>query len=904
MIGEWLATARSKLKALVRRRQLDRDLEDELQFHLAMREEKDRTAGLAARDARDSAYRQFGNAASLKARCREMWTFVSLETLWQDVRHALRILRGNLAFTAVAILSLALGIGANTAIFSLIDAILLRDLPVRNPSQLVEVMPANANGDNAGVSLPMLEAFESRQRVFSSMFAWSGGGAVNVETQGGPIRIDVSTVDGEFYSELGVSPLLGRFITPADVNLHNGAPAQVAVLGYDFWRRQFRGDPSIIGRTIRIERVPFDIIGVSQESFSGMRADVRPAITIPLTAEPLIFAQSLEHVYDRKWLALDMTARLKDGVTFQQANAQLQALWPAIQAETVPAEYSPRQRQEFLSSRLVVKSAARGFTPLHKRFVEPLYILMGIAGLVLLIACVNLASLLVSQAAARGHEISVRAALGASRWRLMRQLLTESMILSASGAAAGFALAYWGSRTLADFILSQIYIYQARLNLELDWRILGFTAAAAVFTGILFGLAPALNITRRGTSPPLHESPRIVVSGSRPAGILVCTQIALSLVLLMSAALFVRNLTRIRAKSPGFRTADVVLVDLLPRPGGYQGLNNAAYYRELTQRITSLPGVVSAGITENVPASDFESKVPVAPEPVLPGQTAFDVDLQMLSPGVLQALGIRLEQGRDFAWSDDERAPRVAIVSENVATHLFPAGDAVGRRVTVGPSGFPSEPASFLIIGVVRDASFWNVRQLYSPELYVPALQSYIQYGELLVRTNIDPRALEPRVRQIIDSMGHEYIVVARPLAEQIDRSLLDERVTAMFSAFFGGLALLLASIGLYGLVSYTVTRRTREIGIRMALGAQRQGVLWMVLRETLRVLLAGVAVGIPCTLAATRLIANQLFGLSPRDPLTLAIVASALFAVGTLAGYLPARRATKVDPILALRHE
>ena len=903
MFGEWPTRTCLKLKAVIKRRQLEQDLEEELQFHLAMREEKERTAGVAALTARDSAHRQFGNSTSLKERCREMWTFLSLESLWQDIRYGLRILRTNSAFTTVAILSLALGIGANTAIFSLIDAILLRDLPVRDPNQLVEVMPANHNGDNAGVSMPMLEEFRRRQQVFSSMAAWWGGGLATVEINHAKARADLWAVDGDFYSELGASPLLGRFISPADVNLHGGAPVQVAVLGYDFWRSRLGGDAGIIGRIMRIEDLPFEIIGVTREEFTGMRIDTQPAITIPITAEAVVFGEPLEHAYDRGWLALDVTARLKDGITFAQANAQLQALWPSVRAEMVPPHYSSFQRQEFLSNRLAVKSAAKGFTPLHKRFVEPLYILMAIAGLVLLIACVNLASLLVSRAAARGHEISVRVALGAGRLRLVRQLLAESVILSLSGAAVGLVLAQWSSKALAGFILNQLSFTAGRLNLSPDTHVLAFTAAIAILTGILFGLAPALNATRRGLTTPLQESSRIVGS-ARSGRFLVSTQIALSLVLLMSAALFLRSLVKLRAANPGFQTVGILEAGLIENTLASKTLDAPVYYRELLGRIEQLPGVVSAALSEIEPASNFQNKVSVAAESPGANNPSFEADLEMFSPGAFRTLGFRLEQGRDFAWTDDKKAPSVAVVSESLARQLFPCGDALGRRIIVGPDNFPFKQRNLQVIGLVSDATFWNIRERNSPELYIPALQSYMQYGELLVHTNMDPLALASNVRQAVDSMGHEYVLQTQSLSEQVERSLLQERVTAMFSAFFGGLALLLASIGLYGVMSYAVTRRTREIGIRLALGAQPPRVLWMVLGETLALLLAGIGIGIPFALLGTHLIAKQLFGLSPRDPLTLSIVVLALVAVGILAGYLPARRATRVDPIMALRHE
>lgn len=828
-----------------------------------------------------------------------------MDSLLQDLRFALRMLRKSPGFTAVALLTLALGIGANTAIFSLIDTILLRDLPVRNPSQLVEIMPATRSGDNAGMSLAMLEEFRKDQSVFSSMFGWWGGALVNAEFAGAKLRLDLWTVDGEFYSELGAAPFLGRFITSRDVNLHQGAPASVAVLGYDFWRSQLGGDPSVVGKTIQIEGVPFEIIGVTPQDFTGLRIDTQPAVTIPITAEPLPFGEPLDHVYDRDWLTLDVTARLKDGVTFSQANAQLQALWPSIRAGMVPSVYSPIGRKEFLSHSLVVKSAAKGFSPLHKQFVEPLYILMAISSLVLLIACVNLASLLVSRAAARSHEISVRVALGAGRLRLARQLLTESIMLSAAGAAAGFGLAYWGSKMLAGFILGQMSFTAgaARLNLSPDSHVLGFTAGVAVVTGILFGLAPAVRATRTCVSASLQESARIG-KAARAGNFLVCAQIALSLVLLMSAALFIRSLINLRSVNLGFEPTGVLDASLFENTRAPKDFDAPAYYRGLLTQIERLPGVVSTGISENVPASNFENKVPVIAELARPGSPTYRADLEFFSPSTFRTLGMHLAQGRDFRWSDDDHAPSVAVLSVTLARQLFPAGAALGRRITVGPQNFPFKQRSLEVVGLVSDASFWSIRAGNEPELYIPTLQSFAQYGELLVRANVSPLSLVPGVRRVVESMGREYVLKARPLTEQVSRSLLQERVIAMFSEFFGGLALLLASVGLYGLMSYSVTRRTREIGIRMALGAQRSTVLWMVLRETIALIVLGIAIGAPCALLATGLIAKQLFGLSPRDPLTFAVVGFALLAVGIMAAYLPSRRAMKVDPMVALRYE
>jgi predicted permease len=385
---------------------------------------------------------------------------------------------------------------------------------------------------------------------------------------------------------------------------------------------------------------------------------------------------------------------------------------------------------------------------------------------------------------------------------------------------------------------------------------------------------------------------------------LIGTQIALSIVLLSSAGLFMRSLAKLRSTNPGFRTSGVLAASLYPKTGGYKRLDNGAYYRELKGRIARLPGVVSAGISESAPPTNVDNKVSVEAEPAASRRSSSDADLEMFSPGVFETLGIGLERGRDFSWTDDERAPHVAILSEGLAKQLFPDGEAVGQHITVEAQTFSLPQKTLEVIGVVSDARFWSLRERDSPELYVAGLQSYIRYGDLLVRANIDPRAVVGSLHRVLASLGHEYALTAWPLSTQVDRTLLEERLTAMFSAFFGGLALLLASLGLHGLMSYTVARRTREIGVRMALGAQRGQVLWMVLRRTLALVSLGTLVGIPCALASTRLIRNQLFGLSTDDPVTLVFTALCLFAVGAVAGYVPARRATKIDPLAALRQE
>jgi predicted permease len=539
---------------LFRRRQREEDLDEEVQSHLRIAVQERIEQGQSVEQARACAVREFGNVALVKETTRDMWGWGWLETLLQDVRYGARQLRRNPGFTAVAVLTLALGIGANTAIFSLLNALLFRDLPVRQPNQLVEIAMLDRNGQTSSLSFPVFEEIARHDKVFSGLFAWWGDAFFNVEVKGAFTRGDIWAVTGNFYSELGVRPVLGRVIGPADVNLHGGSPASVAVLGYGFWQRYFGGDRAAIGKTVRVEGLPFTVIGVTPKGFTGMGLASDPDITLPLTAEPLLTGQPLEKLYtsdtsDDFWL--DVTGRLKDGVALAQARVEMEVLWGGALERTVPAKYDARERTEYLATRVDVASAAKGVDrDLRPHFTRPLVVLMVIAGLLLLIACVNLASLMLARAAARSHEMGLRAALGASRWRLARQLLTESMLLSAGGAVAGLAIANWSSVALRNLM----DVVPPAFNVSPDARVLGFTTVAAIMTGILFGLAPVRQIARQDPVTAMQPGSRTMgTAAGRFGKALISTQVALSLVLLMGAGLFVRSLRLLRAVNPGFR---------------------------------------------------------------------------------------------------------------------------------------------------------------------------------------------------------------------------------------------------------------------------------------------------------------------------------------------------------------
>ncbi len=790
-----------------------------------------------------------------------------MATFWQSLRYTLRVLAKNPGFTTVAILSLALGIGANTAIFTLINALLLRDLPVRHPERLV-YLSAVRQGKKITFSYPMFREVERGQRVFSGMIGWGGNWLPNVEVNGVLSKDRVLAVTGNCYSELGASPFLGRLLTPEDDNLGGGANSQVAVIGYEFWQRQFGGPLDVVGKQIRIEGHPFTIIGVTRKWFIGLTTGEPPDITVPLTAMSLIQSGGFD-LESRSLLWLNPIGRLKDGVTIEQGRAQLQSFWPDVLLATASTQTLGLRRQTFLSMGLEVSSAAKGIAGgLRVQFAQPLYVLAGIVGLILLVACVNLANLMLARAAARSHEMSVRVAIGASRWSLARQVLTESLALSLAGALLGL-----------------------------------LTISVAILTGVLFGLAPAWRSSREDPATMLQQNARSLSSGAGNLGkALITTQVALSLILLVGAGLFVRSFQRLRSVDLGFNQSRLLEVRLNPRPGGYDNLDMASYHKQLMQRIASVPGVTSVGFSHaSIPSPEAWHET-VSPTSVDPSTGIHLVAKGMdVSPGFLQTLGIPLLGGREFDETGDQKHPRIAIVSSSLAERLFPNGNAIGKSIRFG---FMPEYQNIEIVGVAGNARVTDLRDATPLVVYFSYLQDPQQWGDLFVRTSVPPEALVKTISHEIASLGHEYAIETKTIQQTTSQVLTEERVTAMLSAFFAALALLLASIGLYGLTSYTVTRRTREIGIRVAVGAQRQNVLWLVLRETLALALFGIAIGIPSALAAARLIATMLFGLSTSDLPNITAVSLLLLLVALFAGYLPARRASAIDPIVALRTE
>lgn len=827
-----------------------------------------------------------------------------MSTILQDLKYAVRALRKSPGFAVIAILTLALGIGANTGIFTLLNALLYRELPVPHPKQLVELRLTFHNGQHVGFSLPMFQELQRNQKVFSGMLAWSGGSPENVEVNGKLARNNVFYVSGDFYSQLGQRPELGRLIEPSDTNF--SAPvSQVAVISDAFWRTRFGADPDVLGKQIVLEGRLYTVIGVTRKTFAGLYLGTPSEISVPLTAFGTTMSDPQFAITSSHYLWLSIIGRLKDGVSIDQARSHLSAFWPAILAEVIPSDETGERREQYLSMRLFLTSAAHGPNwDERAQYWKPLFYLMGIVALMLLAVCVNVASLMLARGVGRIHEMSIRLALGAKPLRIAMQTLLEGLLLSIVGALLGLVLAFWGTRWMFA-LLTRFAITPVTLDLHPDLRVLGFTTAAAVITALLFGIMTALRAAFLDPGALLRQDSRTFGGrASRMGQALIIAQISLSLMLVLASALFTRSFWNLRSVNVGFDRASVLNVWMLERPGGAKNLDVETYYHELMEHISGLPGVRAAGLADLIPGGGqhpyVDNVAPMSAPYVSKGPMC---TVSMSSPGFFNAVGMKILQGRDFSWSDGPHQPRVAIVSAALAKRLFPQGSAIGAHVRI--STVP-DYQNLEIVGIVNDARLYNPRDAHPLNIFMDELQQDLtgEAGLLFVRTAQNPLNLAPAVSQVIDSFGHQFAARTITLQEAQGQALIEERLSAMISIFFGGFALLLACIGLYGLISQSVARRTREIGIRMAIGAQPRNIMQLVLRQAVVLLLAGVVLGVLCSIAASRLVSAMLYGVSPDDILSIVGVSLTLLSTGLIASYIPARRAMRVDPIVALRYE
>jgi putative ABC transport system permease protein len=895
-----------RLRSLFRRATVESEADSELRFHFEHQVEKYIQCGLTREDATRRARLEFGGHEHLKEEIRDARGVNLIETLFQDIRYGLRILGRTPVISCVAILSLALGIGANTAIFSLIDNVMLRMLPVQKPEELMQLgmqSPKSPNvSPNSIFTNALWEELRNRQDVFSGIFAWSStqfdlaqGGAVH--------NVSGLFASGDYFATLGVYPAAGRLITAADDK--RGCPG-VAVVSYGFWQDHFGGAPSAVGSALSLDNHIFEVIGVSAPGFFGVDVGNKFDVAVPICTAA-IFDGEKSRLDQRSWWWLRVIGRSRPGIAPDQLKARLGVVSPQVFAAALPQNWEPKDQQDFLKRSFGANPAATGTSQLRRQFTQPLTILMGVVGLVLLIACANIASLMLARAAARHKEIAVRKALGASRARLIRQLLTECVLLSTAGALLGILFARWGTSLLVRYISTGDN--KVFLNLSFDWRILSFTAAVAVFTGLLFGVLPAFRSTRVSLTSAMKGSQAVDAESRakfRPGKWIVASQVALSLVLLVASGLFLRSLVKLVTMDVGFDRNNVLLVHANLHNAKIPPNQQPAMFDEVERRLRGLPGVVSASRSVMTPVSNYIwNNILSVDTPNPPTGDAALSFFNFISPGYFGTLRTTVLAGRNFNDSDTKTAKLVAIVNETLTRKFFPKGDALGKYFHIQEDpGKPAPPIQ--IVGIVKDAKYESLREEAHATAYFPIAQitepAEDQVFEL--RTSARPSALVSSVQEAVASVSKTIPLEFHTLAEQVDDSLVQERLLATLSTFFGGLALLLAMIGLYGALSYLVAQRQREFGIRMALGAPRDSILRLVMRDLVIVLAGGLTAGACLALATVGVLQKMLFGLAPHDTFTFIAAIGVLSAVAIIAGYLPARRATRVDPMVALRYE
>ncbi len=879
------------------RRRLDEELDAELRDHLERRVADYRRDGVPEREAVRRASAEFGGLDQAREYCRDVRGTRWLEDLVTDLRYGLRMLAHSRTFTVVAVLSLALGIGANTAIFTLVNSLLLRALPVTAPDRLARIDGEWTN--------PIWEQVQARQRqLFAGATAWSFQ-RFDLSRGGQAQPIDGLWASGEFFDVLGVSTVLGRPFSAANDRRGGGADSTVAVISHAFWQRQFGGAADVIGRAVTLNRVPFTIIGVTPPEFLGPSIGRAFDVIVPLRSADVLESGGAARLDGRSMWWLDITARLRDGQSAEQATAALRAVQPQIRDATLPSDWPEAHLKEYLREGLTVVPSAQGPSHMRSQFERPLVTMMVVVALVLLIACANIANLMLARASGRAHELTMRLALGASRGRLARQLLTESVLLSALGALLGLGFAVWGSALL----VSQFSTAgdPLALDLTLDWRVLAFTAGVAILTALLFGVAPALTTRRLAPMDVLKEQGR-GRGGSRHrlAGPLVAAQIALSLVLVVGAGLFLRTFASLATLDLGFDRDPILLVNVDIQRSRVDEDRRADLYARLADAAAQVPGVERAAASLITPVSGMgwngAFEVPGQPELGIRQRLAY---LNAITPGWHSVYGTRLLAGREFTAADRDGAALVAIVNEAYAGKFLSGGSALGQLVqqTDAPGG--GRPPALAIVGVVEDSAYSSVREPMPPTVYVPLAQSSQVFGSgaVSVRAAVaSPASLVRELTGALSAVDPDVSLSFRPLRDQVDARLVRERVMAMLGGFFGALALLLAGVGLYGVTSYAVNLRRGEIGVRMALGADAPRVLRLVLGRAAWLVAIGTAVGAGLSLWLARYVGTLLYGLEPRDAATLTGAAALMAAVGALAALLPAWRAARINPVEVLR--
>jgi putative ABC transport system permease protein len=882
----------------------DDELDKELRFHIESRIADLIGEGLTPAEARRRTRLEFGGVMQTMEAVRDLRFRALVDGFHQDARLAVRSLRTAPIVTAVAILSLALGIGANTAIFSIVDSLVLRALPVANPEQLATV--AGGLGPTSTWTYPIWTEIQRRTEAFGGALAWSSL-RFNL-AQGGEMQpVNGLYVSGAFFTTLGVPPAIGRTFTPADDVRGGGADGAVAIVSYSFWQRHFGGAASAVGSTITIERAPFTIVGVASPAFSGPEVGQAFDVAVPIGTESLVRGKD-STLDNRTNYWLNILIRRKAGQPIEEATAALRAMRPQVLAATVPPNLPTRFQKEFFDRPFSLEPAAGGPSGLRKRYARPLLTILAVVGLVLLIACANIANLQLARTAARRHELSVRAALGASRWRIVRQLLVESILLAAIGAIAGSVLASWASRGLVGLLSSTVNT--VFLDLSPDWRVLGFTMIVTVATTVLFGALPACAATAE-PSEALTPQTRVVAGGSRwsVAHALVVAQVALSVVLLVAAGLFIRTFAGLAMRPRGFDTDRVAIVNVNASRAHVETANRIPFYYQLTAAVRGVPGVAAAAGSVISPLSggglNNFVEVPGAPEMAEDDRMSL---ANFVTPDWFSTYRTPILAGRDVTEQDAKTAPPVTLVNEAFAHKYFPGRDPLGGtvRLYTGRQGEVQLPKT--VVGVVADAVYRSLRDPATPTIYIPLAQWNMPFPmtgiSIGVRSAVSgsPLQLSHAIGAALTAIDPDLAFNVRSFDEQVNASLTQERIVALLSAVFGGLALLLAGLGLYGVTSYAVSRRRTEIGIRVALGAAPGGVVRLVLTRVVMLVAAGTVIGAGISVWASTFVASLLYGLEPHDPITIAGAALILLTVGAAAGWQPAYRASRIDPAEVLR--
>jgi len=896
-LREWRAMVRERADA--EWRALSSDVIDELACHLADQYAAARRGGATDAEARDIA-RQVLNAASFLELSKRPRARIG-GGYGHDLKVAVRQMLATPVVTIVAVLSLALGIGANTAIFSLVNSLLLRALPVKEPDRLAMLGDTSVPASDQSWTYAIWQQLHQRRARFDNAFAWSQS-RFNLSERGETEFADGILASAGMFDTLGVEPVLGRGFTEADDVRGGGPDGPVAVISYPFWQRRYGGASDALGRRVTLNGVPFTVIGILPPDFFGPDVGRRIEIAIPVGTEPLMRG-SRSMLDERRAWWLSVMFRLKPGQTFDEATALLRSEQPQIREAALPPSGPDDARKDFLKAAFVVAPAANGTSSLRARYQRPLMTILVVVGLVLLIACLNIANLLLARATVRRHEMSVRAALGASRWRIARQLLIESLVLSSTGAALGLLLAQWGSRLLVQQLSTRTNT--VFLDLTLDWRILVFTAGVTVATALLFGIAPAFRTARVAPMEAIRELGRGMIGSRRLtlAGTLVATQVALSMVLLVAAALFVRTFANLAARPIGFDRNGVLLVHVDMRRAPEPAEQRRQIGDRIVDAVRTLPGVksVSASALSPIGNMNWNGAFQVVGAPPQTGRQRLAYR-NSIAPGWFVTYGTALVGGRDFVPDDRGGSPSVAIVNQAFARQFLNGQSPIGRTLRIeNTSESPLE-----VVGVVEDAVYRSLRADPPPTVYTPLAQAVDDpFAQLIVsvRAASGPPALLTRsVAAAINSAHSDLALTFRPLADQVNAAMTQERVVAMLSGFFGVLALLLAALGLYGVTAYAVSQRRAEIGVRMALGAAPARVMRLVLRRVGILVLLGVLAGVGLSWWAATFVSSLLFGLEPRDPTTLAGAAVTLALIGALAGWIPAYRATRIDPAEVLR--